>query len=132
MPPTIYATQNLAVVRGDTFNRSYQIKLNNEPRDITGWIIYFTIKKQISDLDSEALLQKILPISDSANGIFNVSLTTDETWKIASTGKSDTPYVYDIQCDTGSDPTSPDFERMTKIMGNFYCIEGVTHATNAE
>ena len=82
--------------RGDTkiFNLSFKDSAG-DPIDITGHELWFTMKKNVTDLDSNAVLQKqlIFPVgAESENGTGTLTLSSEETGKI-DPGK----YYYDIQ-----------------------------------
>ena len=85
-------SRNLYLTRGDdkyyilTFTDS-----NGDPIDITGWIIFFTVKRDLDDTDDEALIKKdITSHTDPTNGQTRIHLTNDDTDLIGS-------YYYDIQ-----------------------------------
>jgi len=85
---------NLTTVRGDTFTRTIQFKDGNGAAyDITLWTIWFTIKRDTADSDSDAIIQKkITAHSDPTNGTSTISLTAAET-DVIDPGT----YRYDIQ-----------------------------------
>lgn len=82
--------------RGDTkiFNLSFKDS-SGEAINITGHELWFTMKKNVTDADIKAIIQKrvIFPSgSESENGIGTLTLTSDETKLI-----DPQIYFYDIQ-----------------------------------
>ena len=82
--------------RGDTkvFNLSFKDGAG-DPIDITGHELWFTMKKEATDLDANAVFQKkiIFPSgTDSERGVGTLTLTSDETGAIYPD-----EYLYDIQ-----------------------------------
>lgn len=87
------ASQNnkITVNRGDTHTLHLVFKANNSPLDLTGAIVFFTVKKDLNDPDSLAQIAKsIAPIPSPALGIVDIELTEEDT-SIAG------EYYYDIQ-----------------------------------
>ena len=71
---------NLEITRKST--KAYTIKFYKEgaPTDITGWIIYFTIKANVDDTDLNAKLRKrITEHLNATEGIAVVELTPEDT-----------------------------------------------------
>lgn len=86
---------NIIIKRGDTFRKNINFKdSTGAPINITGWTIWFTIRKSIgatsetSDSGSNVVFQQIVTDGDSS-GI--VSIIWDNTDIDAK------PYYYDIQ-----------------------------------
>ena len=53
---------------------------NNNPIDLTGATLWFTVKKVPTDLDVDAVIQKqITTFTDATNGIASVVITSDDT-----------------------------------------------------
>lgn len=82
-----------SIARGDTDYLEIEV-LDEEteaPVDITGAVIYFTVKKSSSDSDQEALIYKeILEHTDSVNGKSRLDiLSTDTNLPIGR-------YLYDL------------------------------------
>lgn len=78
---------NFTQERGDTFNLPIQFGEN-----ITGWVIFITLKKNIDDEDEDAVVSK--EISDHTaplDGITIIELTAEETTNLLGS------YYYDIQ-----------------------------------
>ena len=84
-------TQDLEIDRKTT--KAYELRFtkNCTPLDITGWIIYFTVKKNMKDSDTIAVIKKDLTIhSDPSNGKTLLELTADDTDLVGS-------FYYDIK-----------------------------------
>lgn len=83
----------LTLKRGDTFVRTlYFEDENGNALDITGWTIYFTVKKSIDDSDDDAIIKKdITSHTDPENGKSELELTPTETAQSPGT------YCFDIQ-----------------------------------
>jgi hypothetical protein len=71
----------LSIKRGDTWTRPiYFQDENGNAKDITGWKIYFLVKAKIDDLDSAAVISKIITVfSDPINGEAWIELTSTDT-----------------------------------------------------
>lgn len=75
------ASNVLNIFRGDskTFSLTFKDSEDN-PKDITGAIIYFTAKLQTTDSDEDAAIQVIQTThTDPTNGKSSLSLTPDDT-----------------------------------------------------
>jgi len=72
---------NRQIVRKDTKTYTFRLTKNRLPVDISGWYIYFTVKADWNDLDSDAIISKSIYLnnSDSVAGIGYLSLTSAET-----------------------------------------------------
>lgn len=89
------------LIRGDS--RTFSLTLTNKatglPYNITGWTFYFTIKANITDLDADALLQKVVTThTDAAAGKTDISIDPADT-----AGVEPGNYFYDIQAVTDTD-----------------------------
>jgi hypothetical protein len=90
---------NFVTFRGDDLS----FKLNfadteGVPIDITGWTIFFTLKLNKDDSDSEALVSKtITTIPDPASGTITVVIPHTEVDDLTG------PYYYDFQYKDASD-----------------------------
>lgn len=83
---------NIVVYRGDDFSTQLIFTDDNEDViDITGWTIFFTVKKKTTDPDSSAKISVTIPPSDPTNGIALV--TVSHTITDALKGL----YYYDFQ-----------------------------------
>lgn len=76
-----------------SFNVTITDSTTGNAKDITGWTVYFMVKRDIEDADSEALISKtITSHSDPTNGVTLFSIAREDTEEL-NYGK----YVYDIQ-----------------------------------
>lgn len=70
----------LSVFRGDDKSFKVTIKDGGSVKDITGWTVFFTVKKSLSDTDAEAVISKdITSHTDAANGITHIALSNTDT-----------------------------------------------------
>jgi len=75
--PTLY---NIDIYQGDSYSWGFEFVANDMPLDITNWTIYFTVKANITDPDSAALIQKIITShTDPTHGKSALNLTHTET-----------------------------------------------------
>lgn len=80
----------LKVFRGDDKSFKVTITEDGAAKDITGWTVFFTAKKKLSDTDAEAIIQKdITSHTDAANGITHIILDQDDTDQAIGTYKCD-------------------------------------------
>jgi len=109
----------LSVGRKTTNTYKMTFTTNGSVQDITGWTIFFTIKKNVSQLDSAALISKTITThSDPTQGISLLVLSSSDT--DISSGN----YVYDIRFkDTSNNiyAISPD---------NFIVLDYITQRTS--
>lgn len=73
---------NLQLVRKDSKTYEFRLVRNGVPVNISGWDVYFTVKKDFNDLDSAALITKTVQFptnSESASGVGYLSLSIAET-----------------------------------------------------
>lgn len=83
---------NFKFYRGDDQVLSLEFTENGAVKDITGWTIYFTLKKNIDDADTAAVLKKDTTThTDPTNGKTEISLLNTETDVLEGL------YFYDIQ-----------------------------------
>jgi len=88
----------LSKIKGDTWRFPVALTRNSVSIDITGYIIFFTVKKYVEHTDAEAVITKeITEHSDPTNGITAIDLLPTET----DIDSGD--YVYDIQVKTTAD-----------------------------
>lgn len=87
------ANANMEVKKGDT--KPLTLYFTNENKTaiaITGWTIFFTVKKEIDDIDDDAVIKKtITNHTDPENGKSELKLSSSDT-NIDSGN-----YLYDIQ-----------------------------------
>lgn len=83
----------LTIIRGDDVNLGVTLKDGEgEVIDITGYTVYFTAKKKLSDPDSDAIIAKeVTDHEDPENGVTNIALSSTET------DIEDDIYYWDIQ-----------------------------------
>jgi hypothetical protein len=84
---------NLKSIRGDDVTYHLAFKDGDDAVDITGWKIYFTLKKNIDDDDDDALIKKETEPAgaDAIAGLADIVLLDTDTNDLAGT------YDYDIQ-----------------------------------
>lgn len=86
----------IKVNRGDTLVRSFQVKQNGEPVDISSWTFRLTVKKSPFDDYSEALIKEVKTEHDvPLEGKTSIVLNEDETDIEEGT------YHFDIQVENG-------------------------------
>ena len=87
--------------------------------NITGWKIYFTVKKVATDADNAALIQKsVTSHTNAAGGISAVTLTN------SNTNLPEGRYAYDIKV------IKNDGTNETITSGGFNIVEDITDATS--
>ena len=87
----------LRMVRGDSYNSTLTFSNESGPINITGWTIYFTLKKNWLQPDSEAALQKVITQhTNPTQGQTVLTLLPADTQQLWPND-----YDFDIQaCDT--------------------------------
>jgi len=111
----------LIALRGDSFGRKLVIKEDGAATNITGWTIFFTIKKNRNDSDDVALIKKDIgndEHTDAEHGETRIALLPEET--IDLLGK----YYYDIQI------KKDDGVIITPIISTITFSEDVTQRTS--
>lgn len=121
-------TQNLVYTRGDS--RTLRLKVTdsaNQPVNLTGAKVWFTVKKAANDPDSQAIITRR---TANANGADSQVLVTNglagqaEIYLDASIGwRKEGTYVYDIQVKTALGRI------YTVVQGKIQILGDVTHAT---
>ena len=72
--------KNLAIFKGSTPIYQLNVKKNGVATDITGWTFYMTVKKNMEDADSAAIIdKKITDHSDATNGETQIELDVEDT-----------------------------------------------------
>ena len=83
--------QDLTIPKNTTKSYEIRIQQNGVPIDITGWIVFFTVKERMIDGDDKAIIKKtITSHTDPTQGKTIISLTDTDT------DKSPKSYYYDI------------------------------------
>lgn len=83
---------NFEVFRGDDFNKIIAFEDNGNPKDITGCIVFFTLKKSKSDSDEDAVIRHNKTVhEDPTNGLTTFGFTAVECNALVGA------YFYDIQ-----------------------------------
>jgi hypothetical protein len=75
---------NLTVVLGETANMDFAVQTGGVAQNITGWEIWFTAKRRVSDLDAAAVIQHStasggVAITNAAGGLGTVTLLPADT-----------------------------------------------------
>lgn len=105
------------IYRGDNNTYTFSFKDNKgEPIPITGWKIYFTMKRDLSYSDDEADLKiDVITHDDPENGISSIHLSNSQTDELEPA-----MYFYDIQI------KKPDNTVLTVIVGEIEVKADVT------
>jgi hypothetical protein len=83
--------QDLTIPKGTTKAYEIQVQQDGAPINITGWVVFFTVKEFMIDTDNDAKIKKtIISHSDPVNGKTVIILDDEDT---DITPKS---YYYDI------------------------------------
>mgnify|MGYP001813682803 CR=1 FL=1 len=118
---TMSLQPNLTIRRGDTVTLPLTFTDSNDnPIDITGWKVYFTVKKRDDEAvdDSEALIVKDVTVhTDPTGGITEIALTAEDTNVLPGN------HLYDIQYKTATS----DIKTVTS--GNALVKKDVTRRT---
>ena len=106
---------NFDFVRGDNQVIELEFTEDGVAVNITGWKVYFTLKKNKSDSDDDAILKKDITVhTEPLNGKTQILLTDVETDTLSGV------YYYDIQYkDTSADIKTP-------ILGIMSFFEDIT------
>jgi len=89
--------------RGTSYNFTWTYKKNSVIQDLTGATVYFTVKREESDLDatdaSAIIKADVTSHSDPLNGTTVIALTPTQTAYVAGTTSFIEPgeYIYDIK-----------------------------------
>ena len=109
---------NFSTYRGDDLDFAVIFKEGDVLKDITGWTVFFTLKKRIDDDDDDAALKKDITVhTNPTQGRTDVNLSAAET--DALTGL----YHYDIQSKDGAG------EIKTVIKGEINFIKDISRRT---
>ena len=83
--------KNLIVKRGDTKKYTLYFKDDDGAVNITGWIVFFTVKEKVDDTDNNAKIKKtIITHVDVTQGKSQIELSPTDTDLVGN-------YLYDIQ-----------------------------------
>jgi hypothetical protein len=81
----------LSVIKNTTNTWTITFTNNGGVQDITGWTVFFTVKKNYSNTDTQAVISKTISIhTNPTQGITQLVLTPTDTNISAGT------YLYDI------------------------------------
>lgn len=107
--------QNLNLIQGDSKNYNLTFRdSSGTALDITGWTVYFTVKRTFSDADADAILSKTVTVhTDPTVGQTTIALTHADTETLARG-----TYFYSIQA-------KPDATNLYTILRGNYTIEEV-------
>ncbi len=110
------ASTDIKVFKGDDVTFTVTVTdSDGNAVDITGTTIWFTVKKNKDDLDSDALIQKeVTSHTNPTGGISSIALTD------ADTGITPGQYFYDIQTVNSGGLVN------TYGVGNFIVLQDVT------
>lgn len=87
---------DLSSYRGDTNVLNLIFKTGGVAVDITGWTIFFEVKKKITDTDADAVISKtVTDHTNAAAGLSAITLAAADTVDLAG------DYFYDIQVKKG-------------------------------
>jgi len=112
-------TKTLELYRGDTKRYSFTFKRDGVAIDITGYTIRFTVKREKTDSDSDAVITKdVTSHTNAAGGESAVDLSSAET------NVPEGSYCYDIQTTDAGGAIS------TVLAGAFIVTEDVTKRTS--
>lgn len=102
---------NFTFPRGDDQILALEFKQDGVAKDITGWTVFFTVKKKIDDDDNNAVIKKeITTHTDPTNGKTEIPILDTETNSLKGV------YFYDVQYkDTSGNIKTPMLGKMTFI-----------------
>lgn len=113
---------DLSVYKGDDKSWTLNFKSSNIAIDITGYVVFFTVKQNMTDgdlTDSAALIKKTISNhSDPTHGITVLSITNSDTNIPAG------DYFYDIQMKDTSNKIT------TVMVGKFSIVQDVTRRSS--
>lgn len=72
---------DLSIIKGNSKNYRLKFELTSgEPVDITDYTVFFTVKKNVNQTDSQAIIAKTNTVhSDPTNGVTIISVTTSDS-----------------------------------------------------
>lgn len=86
----------LSITRGDTKQYNLTFTAGDEPLDLEGYEIKFTVKGNLDDPDSDAVISKLASVTSEPNGEAVINLTSEDTDQNLGN------YKYDIQLSNDS------------------------------
>jgi hypothetical protein len=90
---------NVSIKRGNDRNLRITVKKDGAVVDITGWTIYFAVKRKPNDTDANAIISKVVTShEDAANGVSVIEIDGDDT-RTEKVGN----YVFDIRVKDDAD-----------------------------
>lgn len=87
---------NFKLIRGDDQPFSLKFKEGGVVKNITGWTIFFTLKKNKDDSDDDAIIKKTVSPTNPTEGEAEFSITDEETDDLQGI------YYYDVQTKNAS------------------------------
>ena len=115
------SNQDLSLIRGDTATYTITIVDSDSVAvDITGWIVWMTIKENFSDTDLQAKVQKEVTVhTNPTGGITTITIAASDTASLDGG-----TYKYDIQF------KKLDATIETVLYGDFVISEDVTRSVS--
>ena len=102
---------NIDLYKGDNYSWQFRFTSAGVVENITGWTLYFTAKRYLSDPDINAIIQKIVTThTDPTNGVTTVSMSHVET-NALPVGT----WFYDVQIKTAADEIYTVFKGQFKV-----------------
>jgi hypothetical protein len=90
-------SDTIEYIKGDTLDIPMTFTENDLPMNLTGYHVFFTVKKQLSDSDANAKIKLECSIADAVNGLVNIPFISDPTQNMEPGA-----YFYDIRLKYGS------------------------------
>ncbi|MFA9227981.1 MAG: BppU family phage baseplate upper protein [Agathobacter rectalis] len=108
------SSNKITVIRGDTHTLHLTFRANDELLDLTGAIVFLTVKQDLNDPDTLAQISKSIGnIPNPTLGVVDIELTEDDT-SVAG------EYWYDIQLKQASSSVQ------SSLKGKFIIEQDVT------
>lgn len=85
-------SDTLDYIKGDTIDIPMNFTEDNLAMNLTGYHVYFTVKKQLSDSDANAKIKVECTITDAVNGLVSIPFSSDPTATMEPGA-----YFYDIR-----------------------------------
>lgn len=104
----------ISIPRGNDRNLRATVSQDDVVVDITGWTIFFTVKRDTDQEDADAAITKTVTPDDPTNGICNIALTDDDT------DIAEGIYRYDVKVKDDQD------KLQNSSVGNFIIEDRVT------